>query len=176
MTVIKGKSGVGKSTLVDLILEILEPKSGSIEFTGTKNLNNVMSYMPQETTIIEGTLIENIALGIPFEDVNQVRIDEVLQVTGLNGIMIDEKIDKFVKIGRNGRQLSGGQYQRVGLARALYPNPGIIILDEPTSALDLFSEEMILKTLHSLREKITVIIIAHSDKPLDFADQIFEME
>ena len=176
MTVIKGKSGVGKSTLVDLILEILEPKSGSIEFTGTKNINDVMSYMPQETTIIEGTLIENIALGIPFEEVNQERIDEVLQVTGLDGIMNDEKIDKFVKIGRNERQLSGGQYQRVGLARALYPNPGIIILDEPTSALDLVSEEMILKTLHGLREKITVIIIAHSDKPLDFADQIFEME
>ena len=176
MTVIKGKSGVGKSTLVDLILEILEPKSGSIEFTGTKNINDVMSYMPQETTIIEGTLIENIALGIPFEEVNQERIDEVLQVTGLDGIMNDEKIDKFVKIGRNERQLSGGQYQRVGLARALYPNPGIIILDEPTSALDLVSEEMILKTLHGLREKITVIIIAHSYKPLDFADQIFEME
>jgi ABC-type transport system involved in cytochrome bd biosynthesis fused ATPase/permease subunit len=175
LTVIKGKSGVGKSTLVDLILGILEPKSGLIEFTGNYKSQIVTSYMPQETTIIEGTLIENIALGIPFEEMDQKRIEEVLTATGLDAIMNDERIDKFDEIGPNGRSLSGGQYQRIGLARALYPNPRMIILDEPTSALDLASEEVMLKTLHGLRGQITVIIIAHSDKPLHFADQIFEL-
>jgi ABC-type transport system involved in cytochrome bd biosynthesis fused ATPase/permease subunit len=131
--------------------------------------------MPQETTIIDGSLVENIALGIPVEDIDQVKIEEVLVATGLDLIMKEENIEKLDKIGRDGRQLSGGQYQRVGLARALYPNPGLIILDEPTSALDLVSEEMILRTLHGLRKEITVIIIAHSDKPLHFADQIIEL-
>jgi ABC-type multidrug transport system fused ATPase/permease subunit len=175
ITVIKGKSGVGKSTLVDLILGILEPSSGLIEFTGISNSEIRKSFMPQETTIIDGSLVENIALGIPVEDIDQVKIEEVLVATGLDLIMKEENIEKLDKIGRDGRQLSGGQYQRVGLARALYPNPGLIILDEPTSALDLVSEEMILRTLHGLRKEITVIIIAHSDKPLHFADQIIEL-
>ena len=132
--------------------------------------------MPQETTIIEGSLVENIALGIPVEDIDQSMIEEVIVATGLDLIMKEERIKSHDIIGNSGRQLSGGQYQRVGLARALYSNPGLIILDEPTSALDLVSEEIILKTLHNFRKEITVIIIAHSDKPLHFADQVIELK
>lgn len=175
LTVIKGKSGAGKSTLVDLILGILEPDSGQIEFIGIEDENIRASYMPQETTIIDGSLIENIALGIPLDKIDLMRISEVIRSAGIDSIIGQTTNQDFGKIGFEGRLLSGGQYQRVGLARALYEDPGLIILDEPTSALDLASEEKTLETLNQLKGRITVIIIAHSDKPEKYADQIINL-
>ena len=175
LTVIKGKSGAGKSTLVDLILGILKPKSGLIEIVDTNNENFKASYMPQETTIINGSLIENIALGVPLDEIDLIRIDEVIDAAGIKSVIDQSAEEDFGEIGSEGRLLSGGQYQRIGLARALYENPGLIILDEPTSALDVASEEEVLKTLNQLRGQITIIIIAHSDKPEKYADQIVSL-
>ena len=175
LTVIKGKSGAGKSTLVDLILGILQPDSGQIEFIGTEDGNIKASYMPQETTIIDGSLIENIALGIPLNEIDLLRITEVISVAGVESIVGQSTNEDFGKIGSKGRLLSGGQYQRIGLARALYEDPGFIILDEPTSALDLASEEQILEALNQLKGQITIIIIAHSNKPEKYADQVVSL-
>jgi ABC-type multidrug transport system fused ATPase/permease subunit len=174
-TVIKGKSGAGKSTLVDLMLGILEPDSGRIEIVGSDYGNIKASYMPQETTIIDGSLIENIALGIPLDEIDLMRISEVIRAAGIDSIIGQTTNQDFGKIGFEGRLLSGGQYQRVGLARALYEDPGLIILDEPTSALDLASEEKILETLNKLKGQITVILIAHSDKPEKYADNVVSL-
>jgi ABC-type multidrug transport system fused ATPase/permease subunit len=171
-TVIKGDSGVGKSTLADLILGILKPDSGRIEYTNFNEGKSKFSYMPQETIIIDGSVIENIALGVPLNLIDLTRIREVSLATGLDK-MIDKEIKgNSIKIGSASRILSGGQYQRIGLARALYSDPDLIILDEPTSALDQGSEELILKVLYSLRQTKTIIVIAHSEKPEQFADQI----
>ena len=172
-TVIRGGSGIGKSTLVDLILGILQPESGQIEFKEVKKIR--ASYMPQETTIIDRSIIENIALGIPRHLINLERITEVLRATGLDDLIDKATVDTEMKIGAAGRTLSGGQYQRVGLARALYRDPDLIILDEPTSALDQESEEIRLRLLQKCRKVKTVIVIAHSDKPEKFADQTIKL-
>ena len=171
-TVIKGSSGVGKSTLVDLILGILEPDSGQIEFLGVPFGKFKASYMPQETTIINGSIVENIALGIPLNAVDLERVKLVLHAAGLDDLIDQINSESTAEVGITGRTLSGGQYQRIGLARALYPNPGLIILDEPTSALDQNSEEIILKALFQLRSAATIIVIAHSEKPEQFSDNI----
>jgi ABC-type multidrug transport system fused ATPase/permease subunit len=174
--VIKGESGAGKSTLVDLILGIIKPISGSIEITDLDLGGLRASYMPQETFIFDGSITENIALGIPTNEIDLDRVHKVIQDCDLVSVFEDFRNISIEKIGLDGRNLSGGQYQRIGLARAVYPEPNLIILDEPTSALDSSTEGIVLEALHNLRGRATIIVIAHSSSPEKFADQIITLE
>jgi ABC-type multidrug transport system fused ATPase/permease subunit len=175
LVVIKGSSGIGKTTLIDLILGLLKPNSGQLEFTGVPAGQIRASYMPQETTIIDGSIIENIALGIPLGLINLERINKVMSAAGLDVLFEEVMNGGAGKIGVTGRSLSGGQYQRIALARALYSDPNMIVLDEPTSSLDEKSENIILEALNDLKGGKTIIIIAHSSKPEKFADQCIHL-
>jgi ABC-type multidrug transport system fused ATPase/permease subunit len=174
---IVGPSGGGKSTLVDVILGITEPDTGEVLISGLKPRDAIrkwpgaIGYVPQKITAIRGTLLENIALGNNFALVDQVRINEILELSQLaEGIGNSEKFEDQITDG--GKNLSGGQLQRLGIARALYSAPKLIVFDEATSSLDGQTEEAISNAINSLKGKTTVFLIAHRLSSVRKADTI----
>ena len=160
MLVLKGRSGVGKTTIADLILGIAYPTEGSIRIECCSKCQLKTAYMPQETHLIEGSIIDNIAIG--EVSASEKDIKKALELSGATDFIsnLDAKLDE--KIGLGERKLSGGQKQRIGLARALYLNPNLLILDEPTSSLDSESSQRLFETLAALQDDMTIIMIAHN--------------
>ncbi len=170
--VVRGPSGIGKSTLVDLLLGFIQPDSGSIEFVNTDN-NFAASYMSQSTTLIRGTLTANIALGItPPDEFEVVRLFKELH---LDRIFNSNTGPNEIELDHRGSGISGGELQRIGLARALYGNPSLIVLDEPTSSLDIDSQKIISEVLMKLKN-VTLIIVAHSSWPEEICDRIITFD
>lgn len=181
ITGIFGKSGSGKSTIINLILGFIEPYKGQIFIDG-KNLKEIkyefrnnIGYVPQETFLLDQTLKENIAFGV-----NNRKID----IKKLEKCLVQAEIYNFVKklprklntvTGENGLRISGGEKQRIGIARALYNSPEILIFDEPTSSLDKNTEEKILKTIKKLKKTKTIIIVSHSNKIKKISDNIVDL-
>ncbi len=165
--VINGKSGSGKSTLCDLLLGLLTPTSGEVLINGApakiwihSNPGSV-AYVPQETKLIQGTILENICLGIPNTDINWLRVDALMVECQLNEFVDKLPNGLLTHVSEGGSTLSGGQRQRIGIARALYSNPAILVLDESTSALDPETEKRFLDQLERISEDRTIIIISH---------------
>ena len=180
MVGIIGKTGSGKSTFVDLLAGLIYPKKGEILIDNTFNLTKENSkswqskigYMSQELTMIDGPLIENIAFGVFNKDIDYDRVLKSAKDAQLNLTIEQLKIETS---GERGIKFSGGEKQRLVLARTLYFNPEVIILDEFTNSLDSVTEEEILKTIKSLNNK-TRVIITHNEKILKYCDQIFELK
>lgn len=176
-----GSSGSGKSTLADLLVGGISPNSGEIKFVNSRGLrlfkeNLVIGYVPQEPGIISGTILENITLNPGASLVDKLALDEALTLAHLNQVIqnLSDGIDS--KVGEQMGNLSGGQFQRVGLARALYARPNILVLDEATSALDMETENAIKDTLISLKKKVTTIVIAHRLSTVTSADLVFVLD
>jgi ABC-type bacteriocin/lantibiotic exporter with double-glycine peptidase domain len=165
---IRGPSGIGKSTLADLILGVIEPDSGSIEFANTKK-NFEASYMSQQTTLLRGTLSENITLGVVSPD--ELEINRLFQDLHLDRIFTPGKKPNEILLDHRGTGISGGELQRIGLARALYARPTLIVLDEPTSSLDAESQKIISDVLSKITN-VTLIIIAHTPWPEEICDRV----
>lgn len=170
---IVGPSGSGKTTLVDLIIGALEPTSGSIMISGEKprvciaTWPSSLSYVPQRVQIGNKSLAENIALGI---DLNEIDLDQVEHIVG---------ILEMTNITNNRseiNELSGGQKQKIGIARAIYNGSEIIIFDEATSSLDAQSEATISRVISELHQNTTMIVIAHRLSTIKNADRIAYME
>ena len=177
-----GPSGAGKTTLVDLILGLVEPKKGTVLIDGDRPevlrdaMPGVISYVPQRPGMVSGSIAENIALGIPPEDVDPVILQRVVDEAYLREF-IDSLPDGLdTSVGPQVDSLSGGQIQRIGLARALYAQPRLLILDEATSGLDAGSEAFIVKTLRALHGAVTVLVIAHRLSAVQHADNVYVME
>ena len=179
---IVGPSGAGKTTLVDLILGLYEPDEGVIEVAGhdPKRLRQeqpgLMSYVPQKPGLVTGTIAENIALGVDESDWDEVAIWEALE-----GAQLAEHVRGLPQtihsdLGSHSDGLSGGQIQRLGLARALYTKPNLVVLDEATSALDAATEASIATAIRNLGSQTTVIVIAHRLSTIQHADQVHVME
>lgn len=177
-----GKSGAGKSTLVDLLLGLLVPNEGSVLLNGVtpqialELWRNKIAYVPQETKILSKSILENIVIGIPE---NEIELDAVWQA--LEQVQLDEFVKKLpnglkTHLGESGLKLSGGQRQRLGLTRALYLSPRLLILDEATSALDPETENHISLALSSYSKKATVISIAHRLATVKAADYVLYLE
>ena len=164
---IVGPSGAGKSTLCDIFLGLLQPTSGEVRIGGVpaakwiENNFGSISYLPQEITLVTGTFLENICLGVSNEEVDFTRVASAMKSAQLNDFLelLPEGLNTH--FGVSGTELSGGQKQRIGIARALYSNPKIIIMDEATSALDAETEHAIINILEGLEIDTTVIFIAH---------------
>ena len=164
---IVGPSGVGKSTLVDLLLGVTNDLTGSISIQNMAPRNFVQAnpgaigYVPQRVNLMNRPILENIAMGYAKDEVDEIQLDRVLKLASLEGFVsgLPEGINEVV--GENGFNLSGGQIQRIGLARALYSNPDVLILDEATSALDAETENAISQSLAAISGKVTLIIVAH---------------
>jgi len=159
---IQGVSGVGKSTLAEIILGLIDPTSGLVQIDGinvaTWSVNNPekIYYLPQVPLLIDSTVIENIALQSSNSSSDRAKAEEYLNLVGLDNIDLEDKVL------RNKISLSGGEKQKLGLARALFSNADILILDEPTSSLDEASEASIFALLNSIAQTKTVVLITHS--------------
>ena len=165
-----GETGAGKTTLLNLILELINPNRGKI----LRNYKN-LSFVPQSPLILDDSLIKNVAFGV---DVNQINIEKVkksLKDTRLSSFV--EKIynKNLLNVGERGSLLSGGQLQRLGIARALYFDSDIIVLDEVTNALDHKTERLVLKNLRNLKSKSTIIMVSHNKNLMKYCDRVFQV-
>jgi ATP-binding cassette, subfamily B, bacterial PglK len=174
-----GASGSGKSTIVNLLCGLLKPLEGQIIVDGKNILDNLegwrkkISYVAQDVYLLDDSIRNNIAYGQEPTDIDDNLISQVSKLA-----MLDQYIDELefgyeTLIGENGEKMSGGQRQRLGIARALYKRPDILILDEGTAALDNKSQDHILKSINSLSDEITIITIAHRLETLKNSELIF---
>ena len=178
---IVGKSGAGKTTLVDIMLGLLDAQGGRILCDGTDILTDYagwlhnIGYIPQTINLIDDTLRANVAFGIPREKVDEKRVWEVLEEAQLTSFVREQPDGLDTEIGERGIRMSGGQRQRLGIARALYHDPELLILDEATSALDNDTEAAIMEAINNFHGKKTMLIIAHRLKTIENCDMIFEV-
>ena len=179
---IKGSSGAGKTTCVDIILGLLEPQSGNVVIDGVNlsdaNVNSrreKISYVPQTAYLIDDTIRANIAFGVPEKEIDDQRIERAMKEAKLYDYVTSLPDKDRTVVGERGVQMSGGQRQRLSIARALYTNPSIIIFDEATSALDEITEKEIMESIDNLIGQKTLIIIAHRLSTLKKCNKIFEV-
>ncbi len=175
---IVGLSGAGKSTLIDCILGLLDYK-GTIyvddERLNTDNIQkfrNIIGYVPQKICTVEGDIYTNVAWGIERKDIDKEKVDEVLKTAQLYDQLKQTENGLEIELKQDGTGLSGGQMQRIGIARALYRDPEIIILDEATANLDVKIENKLTDILASLKGEKTIIAIAHRLSTLVNSDRI----
>ena len=178
---ITGESGSGKTTLINILLGLINPKSGAILFNG-ENLNRIHPsiYQQQFGIVSQNIFLPNgsLANAICFENFNQHNannLNRVIKNVNLELFMSIQKFSFNTDIGENGAFLSGGEKQRIAIARCLFFNRPILILDEPTSALDLKNQEDIRIFLESLLKFMTIIVISHDKKLLCNCTKIYEI-
>jgi ATP-binding cassette subfamily C protein len=177
-----GPSGAGKSTLADVILGLLEPTRGKVLIAGANPMHliesqpGIIGYVPQKPGMIAGTISQNIAIGVSDLDVDQSRLEQAIFDAHLTDFINSLPNGVDTDLGKRKDELSGGQLQRIGLARALYTQPKLLVMDEATSALDAESENEINKALDAMRGKVTVILIAHRLNTIQRSNIVFLLE
>ncbi len=177
-----GPSGSGKSTIADLLLGLLVPGEGRVLIDGESpdaisSLNpGILGYVPQSPGMVRGSISTNIALGVAPEDVDTSRLAEAVDKAHLTDLVESLPQGLDTDIGKRRNELSGGQIQRIGLARALYTRPKLLVLDEATSALDARSENIINAVLDQMRGEVTVVLIAHRLNTVQRSDMVFLIE
>jgi ABC-type bacteriocin/lantibiotic exporter with double-glycine peptidase domain len=171
ITLLKGDSGSGKTTLVDLILGLQSPTKGEVRLNGSDLDVNEVGYMMQETTLLNGSLSQNISLC--YSNIDFIRVSYLMSELGINSF---SNTDPNFQIGGYGQELSGGQKQRIGLARALYKKPNLLVLDEPFSAIDRETCLDLVRVVEKLKMECTVIVISHDDYFDQVADKIIYMK
>lgn len=180
---IAGGSGAGKTTLVDVLLGFFPPKEGEISIDGRRLTPDLMTqwrkligYIPQAIYLLDGTIADNIAFGVEETRRDWERVRKAARMAHLDDL-VSELPDGFnARIGQRGAKFSGGERQRLAIARALYADPKILIMDEPTSALDGITEQGIVKTLIELKRDKTVIVIAHRNSTIRNSDKILLLD
>lgn len=179
---IVGPSGAGKTSIVDVLLGVLPPDSGSICISGLKPLEAIknwpgsISYVPQDVTISNGTFRENVALGYPTDLATDNLVWRALEIAQLAEFVLHLPQGLDTQVGERGTKISGGQRQRLGIARAMFTQPKLLVLDEATSSLDGQTEADISGAIQSLKGSVTVIMIAHRLSTVRNADQVVYME
>ncbi len=179
---IRGLSGVGKSTLVDIMLGILKPDEGLIQLSGLNPVDafrkwpGAVAYVPQKIEIFEGSIRSNICRGIAEDGISNEEIWDVLRMVKLETFVESQKEGLETQVSSQGVNLSGGQRQRLGIARALITNPRLLVLDEATSALDATTELELAETLFSLKGRFTIVLISHREEMVNFADRVIELK
>ena len=176
-----GPSGAGKSTIIDLLLGVLTPDSGSVRISGYTPLEAVtkwsgaVGYVPQDVVISAGTFRENVALGFTLECATDDLVMSALRIAHLHKFVAGLPQGMDTQVGECGAKISGGQRQRLGIARAMFTRPGLLVLDEATSSLDAETEESISKAIRSLHGSTTVVMIAHRLSTVRNADLVVYM-
>ena len=172
-----GPSAAGKSTLARAILGLYQTEEGSVRLDGAEieqwdreKLGHHIGYLPQDVELLDGSISENIAR---FGNIDAEKVVEAAQAAGIHDMVLNLPEGYDSNIVGNGNSLSAGQRQRLGLARALYGNPQVILLDEPNSNLDQAGDQALINTLASLKQQgRTVIVITHRSNVLSQADKI----
>lgn len=181
LCVLFGPSGEGKTTLLDLIIGLHKPTSGNIYIDGVsmgevdkQYWHDQIGYVPQEVLLFHDTVANNVALS--DNDIPKEEIEQALKMAGADQFVQEMEAGLETVVGERGSKISGGQRQRLAIARALVNNPSILILDEATSALDSETENEILKTVKDLSKKTLVLSISHNPIAFEFADHILKLE
>ena len=176
---IVGSTGSGKSTLSDIILGLIHPDSGDLIVDGQKlgkfnmiNWQKGIAHVPQHIFMADTSLLENIALGIPTKEIDIKWAQEVAKQAQIHQFILTLPNQYNTLVGERGVRLSGGQIQRIGIARALYKRPHLIVFDEATSALDTETETMVMESIANISKEQTLIIIAHRLSTVKNADTI----
>lgn len=176
---IKGISGSGKSTFFDLFTNLIQPNTGEIIINENLNILDLgvnwrtkIGYVTQQSFLIDDTIRNNITFG---EKTDESKIKKAIKFSLLEKDIEVMNMGLDTRVGENGNNLSGGQIQRLMLARSIYNDRQILIFDEPTSSLDKKNEEKFIEYLHYLKNKFTIILISHNDKNFRYCDKIFEV-
>ena len=176
-----GKSGSGKSTLLDIIVGLLNPKTGQIQIDN-KNINDNLSsyqnkfgYISQFSFILDDSIYNNITFGKKISNSIDT-VSDIIEAVQLGAYVNNLKDGIYTNIGEKGAKISGGQAQRIAIARALYRKPEILILDEATSALDENTENEILKILKENLNFQTILIVSHRENTMKICDKIYSIE
>lgn len=173
-----GPSGAGKTTLVDCLLGVLDPNQGKVLISNEPPLRAIsmwpgaIAYVPQNVVIVNGTIKENVAMGYPDSSYSEESIWEALKIAHLDEYVNSLPDGLNSAVGDGGTKMSGGQRQRLGIARAMFTKPHLLVLDEATSALDGETESRISDSIQQLRGKVTVVIIAHRLSTVKNADKV----
>ena len=181
---IVGKTGSGKTTLVDIIIGLLDSQEGFLKVDNQViNKNNQRSwqksigYVPQKIFLADDTIAANIAFGEDSNNIDHSKVISASKIANLHEFVSNELPFKYqTKVGERGVRLSGGQSQRIGIARALYNETSLLVLDEATSALDYQTEKAVMQELKNVSKEITIIIIAHRLNTIKGCDKIFFLE
>ena len=177
-----GASGAGKTTIVDIILGLLRPEAGRLliddkdAFDDLPSWQRRVGYVPQEAELIDDTLRRNIAYAVEDNDIDDVRIAEIVALARLDGVVSRLPDGLSSVLGEGGSRLSGGERQRVAIARALYRDPQVLVFDEATSALDSETEREITEAIEGLTGDRTVLIIAHRLSTVRNCDKLVFMK
>jgi len=177
-----GESGAGKSTLVKLITGLLKPSNGKIDIDGKELELNLSSwrkkigYVSQDLILMDEPIVKNIAFGEYDKDIDYKKVEKVISLVELSEFINNLDNGIFSLAGERGKLLSGGQIQRICIARALYRDPEILILDESTNSLDLENEKKIIKTLQKNLSHLTIIIISHRESTIMNCSETFKIK
>ena len=181
ITGIHGASGSGKSTLLKLLMRFWDVQDGSVSVDGTdvrkiptKHLRDMESYVTQETHLFHDSIANNIAIAKP--GASREEIMEAAKKASIHDFIMTLPKGYDTEVGELGDTLSGGEKQRIGIARAFLHECPLILLDEPTSNLDSLNEGIILKSLKESAEKKTVVLVSHRVSTMNVADMVYEME
>lgn len=173
-----GPSGAGKTTIIDVLLGVLNPDAGRVLISGlpphlaVAKWPGAISYVPQDVAIAAGTIRENVALGYPREAATDELVMSALKVAHLDKFVEELPQGVDTEVGERGAKMSGGQRQRLGIARAMFTRPHLLVLDEATSSLDGETEASISEAIHALRGTTTVVMIAHRLSTVRNADLV----
>jgi ABC-type multidrug transport system fused ATPase/permease subunit len=182
---IKGESGIGKTTFANLLVGLIKPNNGEILIDNINILSDEslffgwkrkIAYVPQEIFLLRETLRKNVAFGLDDSEIDDKKVLSCLNKSSFNPKIISDAIDPLNGIiSEKGISVSGGQKQRLGIARALYMDSEVLIFDESTSSLDPATEKEILKTIKEISEDKTIIIISHKETSLAQCNKIYNL-
>lgn len=179
-----GETGSGKTTTVDILLGLLAPQTGTMlvdevdVYDGwMRTWQNNLGYVPQFIYLSDDTVAGNIAFGVPKENIDSKAVQRAASIAHIHDFVETELPQGYnTYVGEQGVRLSGGQRQRIGIARALYHNPGVLVLDEATSSLDNKTEQSVMDAIYSLSHQKTIIIISHRSTTVEACDRIYVLD
>lgn len=179
---IVGASGDGKTTLIDVLLGLLVPEAGNVLVDGQdirqdlRGWQDQIGYVPQDIYLTDDTLRRNIAFGLADQHIDEIAVWSALRAAQLEHFVqgLPDGLDTLV--GERGIRISGGERQRIGIARALYHDPEILVLDEATSSLDTGTERGVMDTVRDLQHRKTIIIVTHRLTTIENCDHVYEMK
>jgi ABC-type bacteriocin/lantibiotic exporter with double-glycine peptidase domain len=182
--ILTGKSGIGKTTLFLIMMRLLKEQEGEIYVDGKildaehmHSWRRLIGYVPQHPYILDASVMENVAFGVPLEEIDTVRVKKIVHDLDLEQWITSLPESLNTIIGEKGIKVSGGQRQRLAIARALYHDAQILLLDEITNQLDRETELAIMRSLQNLvAENKTIILITHRSELFESADAIYEIK
>jgi ABC-type multidrug transport system fused ATPase/permease subunit len=177
-----GSSGAGKSTLVDVLLGLLKPEHGEVRVDGIdiqanlRHWQDQIGYVPQSIYLTDESVRSNVAFGLGDEHIDDTAVWRALRAAQLEEFVRALPEGLLTPVGERGVRLSGGQRQRIGIARALYHDPGILVLDEATSSLDIATEASVMQAVQALHGSKTILIVAHRLSTVEHCDRLYRLE